>query len=180
MEKAITYIKCGQKWRNCCDRQLYTMEKGRNMFGISSPLPNLIVNDMHSNLSLFILLLYHSEASKSIKRMQLSVNNTTPRMFHRDPVVWTHQETPRSLIVLLDPSSYSSWCPLTSLHPIPNQNDTVPDLIQTCGSGLQTPLCRTALDISTWLWHGAHHFQGQSVMEEEKGVAGCTLCNNQF
>lgn len=43
------------------DRQHYTTEKGKNGFGTSSLLPDLVVNDMLSNLRVFMSWLYHSE-----------------------------------------------------------------------------------------------------------------------
>lgn len=51
------------RWRKerTCLHVLYTMEKGKNVFNGSSPLPKLTVNDMCSSLSLVLLLLYHSE-----------------------------------------------------------------------------------------------------------------------
>lgn len=43
------------------DRQHYTTEKGKNVFGTSSLFPDLMVNDILSNLSVFMLWLYHFE-----------------------------------------------------------------------------------------------------------------------
>lgn len=45
-------------------------------------------------------------------------------------------------MVQLDSSSYGSWSPLTSHHPIPKQNNVpVSDLmVHICGSGLQDPI----------------------------------------
>ena len=71
--------------------------------------------------------------SKPSKRIQISVNNITPTMFLRDPVVQTHQETPRPLMILLDSCGFSSRSLFPTLYPILNQNNTVPDLmVQIC------------------------------------------------
>lgn len=73
--------------------------------------------------------------------MHTSVNNITPTVFLRDPVVQTHQETPTPLMVLLDSCGFSFRSPFLTLYPILNQNNTIPDLmVQICFLWLTRPL----------------------------------------